>query len=249
VSEEFRAWKAQTAQALKSLAERREIVRTLELEELRKLVERADYRELPRVLVKMTSLALLEPELKRHLPSIEDAKRWMVEEREYRLKTIRRYAFHGGTDKVVVDFFRWDMLKSCYEHFTLFEKIGPGAPIFQRRIEGLPAYRAGASMVVVEKEEFLRKYKGKRLVAVFHIACIGEEYFIDELETEELFTGELFTGDPETRRAPRPGSLPLHLSSRKPLRPAGGSGSREKVDRGRPRPRASPDAGGEVGGG
>jgi len=195
VSEEFRAWKAQTAQALALLAEKRDLVRALELEGLRELVEHADYRELPRVLMKMTSLALLEPELKRYLPDSKTVERWMAEERAYRLKTIRRYAFHGGTDKVVVDFFRWDMLKSCYEHFTLFEKIGPGAPIFQRRIEGLPAYRAGASMVVVEKEEFLRKYKGKRLVAVFHIACIGEEYFIDELDTEELFTS-----DPETRR-------------------------------------------------
>jgi hypothetical protein len=62
-------------------------------------------------------------------------------------------------------------------------------PLFQRTIEGLPAYAGKASMVIVDRKGFLSRYKGKRLVAVVHtVSELGEEYFIEELCTEELLS-------------------------------------------------------------
>jgi len=186
---EFHKWRCEVAQLLTCLAETAPLELAAELEELRKLVERADYRELPRALAKMAALALLEPELKQYLPDSKTAERWMAEERNARLEIVRRYARAAGGDKVVVHFFRWDALHpATYEYFTLLEKVQPGLPISQRVIEGLPMYRLGASMTVVDKDEFLKRFKGKRLMVVVHIASeLGEEYFIEELDAEELF--------------------------------------------------------------
>jgi hypothetical protein len=160
-----------------------------ELEELHKLVERADYRDLPRILVRMAALALLEPELRRYLPDVETAERWMAAERERRLKIVRKYAFAHSPNSIVVNFFRWDIASGAYEYFALAEIVRPGMlPICQRTIEGLPVYMNRVSMTVISRKEFLEKYKGKRLTAVVHVAFeAGEEYFVEELSVGELF--------------------------------------------------------------
>jgi hypothetical protein len=188
--EEFYRWRGEVCQALGRLVEsvRGEIA--AELEELARLVERADARDLPRILTKMTALSLLEPEVKRHLPDLETAKRWMEAERARRLDIIKKYASAAGADKVVANFFRWDIVTGTYEYFALAEVVRPGMlPLFQRTIEGLPAYAGKASMVIVDRKEFLSRYKGKRLVAVVHtVSELGEEYFFEEIGADSIFT-------------------------------------------------------------
>lgn len=185
--EGFRRWKAEVAELLARLSEQ-----FGEAEELRRLVERADYRLLPRILVRMTALALFAPELRRYLPDIETAERWMAAERAHRLGIIRRYAARAGEGKVVTKYI-CDRLfdPNHYEFFELLEYRYPGLlPIEQPEIEGTYVYdaRAHATLVVVDREEFLRKYKGKRLMAVVHIIESGrDEYFIEVVNTEDLF--------------------------------------------------------------
>jgi hypothetical protein len=189
--EEFYRWKGEVCQVLGRSVESARGEIAAELEELHKLVERADYRDLPRILTKMAALALLEPELRRCLPDIEAAKRWMMAERARRLEIIRKYAGAAGADKVVVKYMRYSPLDpTTYEFFELLEVVAPRAlPILQREIEGVYAFdhRTRASIIVLDKEEFAEKYKGKRLMAVVHVASAGEEYFIEELGAEELF--------------------------------------------------------------
>ena len=186
--EEFNKWRAEVCWVLKHLSEQPSGELGAELEELHKLVERADYRDLPRILVRMAALALLEPELRRYLPDVETAERWMAAERAERLKTIRKYAFAHAPNTIVVNFFRWDIVSGAYEYFALTEVVRPGLlPICQRTIEGLPVYTGKASMTVVDRKEFAKRYGGKRLMAVVCIVEDGrEEYFIEELYTEEL---------------------------------------------------------------
>ena len=193
---QFREWRSEVCSALARLAEERgggEVA--LEIEELLTELERADLRSLPKVLVKMAALALLEPELKEYLPDAETAERWIAAEREARLEIVRRYAFAFSPDSVVVKYFRWRPLDSTYEYFALVEVVRPGLlPICQRAIEGLPVYANKASMTVVSRKEFIERYKGKKLMAVVHIAAAGEEYFIEELDAEELFGEEVREG-------------------------------------------------------
>jgi len=188
--EEFNKWRAEVELLLERLAESAQGELGAEHDELRKLVEHADYRDLPRILVRMTALALLAPDLKRYLPDAETAKRWMKAERERRLEVIRKYAFAHTPNTIVVNFFRWNVTTGTYEYFDLLEYRYPGLlPIEQPRIEGMRVFdhRTRASITVVDREEFLKKYEGKRLMAVVHIASAGEEYFIEELRAEELF--------------------------------------------------------------
>jgi hypothetical protein len=179
--EQFYKWRAEVALLLARLSER-----LGEAEELHSLVERSDYRDLPRILVRMATLALLEPELRRYLPDVETVKRWMDAERERRLEVVRKYASAAGAGKVVVNLFRWDI--GAYEYFALAEVVRPGmSPVCQTLIGGLPAYANKASMTVIGREEFLSRYKGKRLMAVVHtVSEMGEEYFTEELNTEDL---------------------------------------------------------------
>jgi hypothetical protein len=187
MAEEFKRWKAEVAELLARLSER-----FGEAEELRRLVERADYRLLPRILTKMAALALFAPELKSYLPDLEAAKRWMEAERARRLEIIRRYAARGGEGKVVAKYM-CDRLfdPNHYEFFELLEYRYPGLlPIEQPEIEGTYVYdaRAHATLVLVDREEFLRKYKGRRLMAVVHVIESGrDEYFIEVINTEDLF--------------------------------------------------------------
>lgn len=194
--EEFNKWRAEVCWVLEHLSGQPSGELGAELEELHKLVERADYRDLPRILTKMAALALLEPELRRCLPDIEAAKRWMMAERARRLEIIRKYAGAAGADKVVVKYMRYSPLDpTTYEFFELLEVVAPRAlPILQREIEGVYAFdhRTRASMVVLDKEEFLKKHKGKRLMAVVHVA--SAEYFIEELSTEELLLSDKEVG-------------------------------------------------------
>jgi len=191
---EFHKWRCEVAQLLTRLAETAPLELAAELEELRKLVERADYRELPRALAKMAALALLEPELKRYLPDTKTAERWMAEEREARLEIVRRYAFAFSPDSVVVKYFRWRPLDSTYEYFALVEVRPPGLPFNQKEIEGARAFdhRTRASIEFLDKKEFIARYKGRRLAAVAHVATTaGEEYFNEEFSVEELFGEEV----------------------------------------------------------
>jgi hypothetical protein len=190
VAEEFNRWRAEVAWTLKHLSERPSALP--ELEELRREVENADYRALPRVLMKMTALSLLEPELRSYLPDAETAEKWMAAERERRLKIVRKYAFAHAPNSVVVNFFRWNITTGTYEYFTLAEVVRPGmSPVCQTLIGGLPAYADKASMTVVDRKELAERYGGKRLMAVVHIVEDGrEEYFIEELYTEELLLSD-----------------------------------------------------------
>jgi len=183
--EEFNKWRAEVCQVLKRLGEQ-----LGEAEELHRLVEHADWRTLPRALARMTALALFAPELRRYLPNIETAERWMEAEKAHKLEVIRKYAGAAGEGKVVVEYRRYCPLSTTYEYFDLLEYRYPGLlPIEQPRIEGMRVFdhRTRASITVVDREEFLKKYEGKRLMAVVHIVEDGrEEYFIEELYTEEL---------------------------------------------------------------
>jgi hypothetical protein len=190
--EEFNKWRAEVELLLERLAESAQGELGAELRELRTTLETADYRDLPRALAKMTALAPFIPVLKQYLPSIQTVERWMEAERARRLEIIRKYASAAGEGKVVTKYMRYSPLDpATYEFFELLEVVAPGAlPILQREIEGVYAfdYRTRASIIVVGKEEFLKKYKGKRLMAVVHVASAGEEYFIEELRS----IGELF---------------------------------------------------------
>jgi hypothetical protein len=190
MAEEFYKWRAEVCEVLQRLNARPSAPG--ELEELRREVENADYRDLPRVLMKMAALSLLEPELKRYLPSVQTAKRWMEAERERRLEVVRKYTSAAGEGKVVVNFFRWDIVTGTYEYFALAEVVRPGmSPVWQTLIGGLPAYADKASMTVVDRKELAERYGGKRLMAVVHIVEDGrEEYFIEELYTEELLLSD-----------------------------------------------------------
>ncbi|MCC6049305.1 MAG: hypothetical protein LM580_01275 [Thermofilum sp.] len=188
--EEFYKWRAEVCEVLRRLSERPSALP--ELEELHKLVENADYRDLPRILVRMTALALFAPELKQCLPSIQTAARWIEAERARRLKTIRKYAFAHTPNTVVVNFFRWDIVSGTYEYFALAEIVRPGMPpSYQRTIGGSPVYANKASMTVVDRREFAEVYGNRRLMAVIHVVSeLGEEYFFEELSAEELLSNE-----------------------------------------------------------
>ena len=221
--EEFCRWRGEVAELLARLSERPSALP--ELEELHKLVERSDYRDLPRILVKMAALALFAPELKPYLPPIQTAERWMAAERERRLEVIRKYAFAHSPNSIVVNFFRWDITRGTYEYFALTEVVVPRAlPICQRTIEGLPVYAGKASMTVIDRKEFLPRYKGKRLMAVVHIVSeMGEEYFFEEIGADSIFTESEVRACPETRRA-RGGGAGWRIQAvlRLGSRPAGG---------------------------
>lgn len=205
MSEEFQAWKTQTAQALERLAEAAPPELAAELEELCIELERvnADYRRLPKFLLKMTALAPLIPELKQYLPSTEKVEQWMKSERARRLSIIRKYARAYGEGKIVTKRMRAGALGLFFEYFALVESRPLGFPFYQKDIEPtLKVYdhTARADMEVIDEKEFATKYANSILVAIVHRVHGGEEeYFIEELSAKELLCSET-GGDPETRR-------------------------------------------------